>query len=198
MKIGIDISQIVHEGTGVGQYVRELVKALVRTDGTHEYVLFGASLRKRHIFYEYVSLLTRDSRNQSSLDSGNRPLSKRVKLVMIPIPPTILEFLWNRLHIVPIEWFVGSVDVFWSSDWTQPPLAQAKGITTVHDVSFLRFPKTFAKMIIDVQKRRLALVKQECQAILCDSEATKKDVVELLHLPESKLHVVYPGFMGSK
>ena len=46
MKIGIDISQIVHEGTGVGEYVRHLVKALLTIDQANEYVLFGASLRK--------------------------------------------------------------------------------------------------------------------------------------------------------
>lgn len=180
MKIGIDISQIVHEGTGVGHYVRNLVKALLQMDHSNEYILFGASLRKLSKFTDYFNEL--------------QTLNPRVRLVTVPIPPTILEFLWDRLHIVPVEWFVGSVDVFWSSDWTQPPFTRAKGITTVHDVSFLRYPETFAKVIIDVQKRRLAWVKRECEAILCDSEATKMDVDELLRIPKEKLFVVYPGF----
>ncbi len=181
MKIGIDISQIVHEGTGVGEYVRELVNALLKLDNHNEYVLFGATLRKQHVIEKYFNTV--------------KYLSKRVRLVIVPIPPTILEVLWNTFHIVPIEWFIGRVDVFWSSDWTQPPLARARGVTTIHDVSFLRFPETFAKTIIDVQKRRLARVKRECSAIFCDSEATRKDVTQFLGITPSRLQVVYPGFV---
>lgn len=180
MTIGIDISQIVHEGTGVGEYVRMLVRALLTIDKTNHYVLFGASLRKRHAIRAYFEDVRR--------------FNPRVRLVVLPIPPTILAFVWNTLHVVPIEWFVGKVDVFWSSDWTQPPLYGARAFTTIHDVSFLRFPEAFARPIVEVQKRRLAWVRRECDAVFCDSEATKKDVCALLHVPNEKLFVVYPGF----
>lgn len=180
MLIGIDISQIVHEGTGVGAYVRSIVRELLRIDKKNEYVLFGASLRKLSRFTELYNEV--------------RVFNPRVRLVAAPIPPTILEFVWNRLHVIPVEWLIGHVDVFWSSDWTQPPLRGAKGVTTIHDVSFLRYPETFAKTIIDVQKRRLARVKRECKAVFCDSEATKRDVIRLLGFENMKLHVVYPGF----
>lgn len=181
MRIGIDISQIVHEGTGVGAYVRSIVRELLRIDKKNEYVLFGASFRKLSHFTAYFEEV--------------RAVGARARLVTVPIPPTILEFLWNSLHIMPVEWFTGRVDVFWSSDWTQPPLVRAKGVTTIHDVSFLRYPETFASTIIDVQKRRLAWVRRQCQAIFCDSEATKKDVIDLLGISENKLYTVYPGLL---
>lgn len=181
MRIGVDISQIVHEGTGVAQYVRKLVKALLELDSVNEYILFGASLRKQESFRAYFRQV--------------RGFNPRVRLVTVPIPPTILEFLWNTLHIVPVEWFTGPVDVFWSSDWTQPPLSKAHGVSTIHDVSFLRYPETFAESIVDVQKRRLSWVKRECHAVFCDSEATKKDVIELLGIPANTLHTVYPAFL---
>ena len=38
MKIGIDISQIAHEGTGVATYVRNIVAALVHRYPEHEYI----------------------------------------------------------------------------------------------------------------------------------------------------------------
>lgn len=181
MRIGIDISQIVHEGTGVGAYVRNIVRELLRIDQKNEYVLFGASLRKRNVLVEFFHTV--------------KKVNQRVKLVVVPIPPTILDVLWNRLHIMPVEWFIGPVDVFWSSDWTQPPLRRAKGVTTIHDVSFLRYPETFAKSIIDVQKRRLAWVKRECKAVLCDSEATRRDVIKFLGVSSEKCTTVYPGFL---
>jgi hypothetical protein len=180
MKIGIDISQIAHQKTGVANYMRELVSALVRRDTKNEYVLFGASLRKQDVFHTFMTSL-----------GGER---KGLTLIVVPIPPTILTILWNRLHILPIEFFIGNVDVFWSSDWTQPPLAHARGITTIHDVSFLRFPDSFVSQIIDEQNRRLKWAKRECEMFLCDSKATQKDVIKYLGIERDLLRVVYPGF----
>ncbi len=178
MKIGIDISQMVYEGTGVARYVRELVSTLISTDTTHEYVLFGASLRRRDVFTSFFTSLN----------------AKNVRLVTVPLSPLMLDFLWNRLHVISVESFIGPVEVFWSSDWTQPPLKKAKGMTTIHDVSFLRFPDEHASIISEVHKRRLAQATKECQMFLCDSEATKQDVMKYLHIAEEKLRVVYPGF----
>lgn len=183
MRIGIDISQIAHEKTGVAQYVRRLVSAIISKDSKNEYVLFGASLRKLQVFSDFLEEL------------GGK--SDRLSLVSVPIPPTLLAQLWNRWHIVPIEVFIGSVDVFWSSDWTQPPLSRAKGITTIHDVSFLRFPESFVSRIIDEQNRRLKWAKAECRLFLCDSVATMEDAHTYLKLPKDVLQVVYPGFSQS-
>lgn len=179
MRIGIDISQVVYEGTGVGRYVGKLVRAILASDKINNYVLFGATLRRR-------------AKIERFFESVKNP---RVKLVLVPIPPTLLELLWNRLHIVPIESFIGDVDVFWSSDWTQPPLARAHGITTIHDLTVIRYPESFGKTnIVDVQKRRLLWAKKECRHFLCDSDTTKKDVTKLLGISQEKCTVVYPGY----
>lgn len=180
MTIGIDVSQVVYEGTGVGRYVRELVLAMLRiAPPVVQFVLFGAARGRKAALTAF-------------LDEA-KALRPGIKTVMVPLPPTVLDLLWNRLHIVPITWFTGPVDVFWSSDWTQPPLGSAKGLTTVHDVSFLRFPESFDSRIPPVHKRRLLRAKQVCTRFLCDSEATKRDLVELLGFDPAKLTVVYPG-----
>jgi len=93
---------------------------------------------------------------------------------------------------MPVEKFIGPVDVFWSSDWTQPPMS-AKGVTTIHDLTTMKFPSEMDGRIVQTHARRLAWVKKECQAIFCDSESTKKDVMKLLGFPGDKLHVIYPG-----
>lgn len=181
MRIGIDISQVVHEGTGVGNYVREMVRALLTIDQRNEYILFGSSLRLRHKLEQYYETVKNPS----------------VKLCILPIPPTMLDLLWNKLHILPVETFIGPVDVFWSSDWTQPPLKHALGVTTIHDLTALRYPESFGETnIVDVQKRRLVWAKRECSYFLCDSKATSEDAIKLLHIPVDKLHVVYPGFFS--
>ncbi len=189
MRIGIDISQIVYEGTGVGQYVREIVRELLTIDKTNEYILFGASLRQRRKLVEFFETC---QRSIPGIKASPIPGIARVRLVVLPIPPTLLEFLWNRLHIIPIESFIGKVDVFWSSDWTQPPLRNAHGITTIHDLSVLRYPESFGGTnIVSVQKRRLAWAKKECKHFFCDSLATARDAKELLGIENCT--TVYPG-----
>lgn len=180
MRIGIDISQIVYEGSGVSTYVKHMVRALVKKQTDHTFVLFGASLRKRNTFGAFVASMRTDS--------------SRVRLVSVPLPPIVLDLLWNQLHIVPVEWFTGPLDVFWSSDWTQPPLGNAKGITTIHDLTVFEDPDSMPKSIISVQKRRLARAVRVNNRILCDSETTKRDVISRYNVPEKMTTVVYPGF----
>lgn len=180
MRIGIDVSQIVYEGTGVGRYVRELVKALIYADSVNSYILFGSSARqqtKLRAFYAEITAI--------------RPT---VKCISFTLPPSFFAFIWNNLHIIPITWFTGPLDIFWSSDWTQPPLGGVYGITTIHDVSFLRYPQHFDKTILSVQRKRLYWAKRECSHFFCDSQATQNDVEQLLEIPVSRFSVIYPGY----
>ncbi len=194
MKIGIDISQIAFEHTGVARYMERMVIKLVEKSPSHEFILFGSSLRKSHILKQFAATLANNHAN--------------VRSVIIHLPPILLDALWNRLHIMPIEWIIGRVDVFWSSDWTQPPLTHAKGVTTIHDLSIFTYPKDsnpephidikqgqFRANIVGVHRRRLHWVDQECTRIFCDSIATKKDIMKFLSISEQKLHVVYPGYL---
>jgi len=183
MRIGIDISQVVYEGTGVGKYIRELMPRIIQSAPQHHFILFAGTLRQKKRILTFVHSIQK--------------IASNVEVVIVPLPPTVLDFLWNTLHMLPIEWFIGKIDVFWSSDWTQPPLNHALGVTTIHDVSFLHFPETFHASILTTQKRRLAQVKKECSFILADSEATKKDIVRFLHIPQEKISVVYPGFSST-
>ncbi|OGG01689.1 hypothetical protein A2Z33_05620 [Candidatus Gottesmanbacteria bacterium RBG_16_52_11] len=180
MKIAIDISQVVYEGTGVARYVRNLVLALVRSDRSSKYLLFGASLRRRRDLNEFVSEV--------------REINPEIESRIYPVPVSVLEYLWNRIHILPAEIFTGQVDVFISSDWTQPPLRRAAGMTTIHDLSVYRYPAEFPRSVVAVQKRRLRHAAAVCSAFLCDSEASARDAGKFLKIPGNRISVVYPGF----
>jgi glycosyltransferase involved in cell wall biosynthesis len=179
MRIGIDISQAVYEGTGVGRYVTKLTEAILASDRDNEFILFGGSWGRRGSLRLIAERL-----------AATHP---RVRIRIFPFPPRFMDLIWNRLHVVPIEWLIGHIDLFWSSDWTQPPLLYARGVTTIHDVSFLRFPESFDRTIVETHLRRLERAKLECDAFLADSEATKRDIIELLGIPARSISVVYPG-----
>lgn len=177
MKIGIDISQIAYEGTGVSAFIGRLVEDLLRIDDKNEYILFFSSLRK--------------TIQKSKFKVQN--YNSKVKIKSFRIPPTILDFLWNKLHILPIEWLIGNVDVFITSDWTEPPTVKAKKATILYDLIVYRYPNETDRKIVEVQKRKLKWVKKESNLVFCISEATKEDAIEILGIEEKRLKVVYPG-----
>lgn len=178
MRIGIDISQMTYEGTGVANYLSNFVQYLLQVDRKNEYVLFFSSMRRK------FSPPAGGFNFQSKL--------KNLKIKTYRFPPTFLDFFWNRLHIFPIEWLIGDVDVFISSDWTQPP-TKAKKATILYDLIVYKYPQETDKKIVSVQKRRLQWVKKEADMIFCISEASKRDAMEILNIEEKKLHVLYPG-----
>ena len=171
MTIGIDVSQVVYEGFGIATYTRKLVETLLTIDKENKYIFFFSSFR----------------RNLKSKFEG-------AKVKKYRIPPSVLDILWNKLHIIPIETFTGDLTIFHSSNWTQPP-ARAKKVTTVHDLLIYKYPETIHPKIISTQKRQLEWVKKECDRIIADSNTTKRDIVEIMGIPEEKIKVVYlaPG-----
>ena len=177
MKIGIDISQLAYSNTGVANYLKSLIENLLEQDKDNEYILFYSSLRR--------------TLEPKTLNIYNE--TKNVKVKTFKFPPTLLDLMWNKLHIYPIETFIGDVDVFISSDWTEPPTKKAKKATILYDLIVYKHPEESAEKIVTTQKRKLEWVKKECDVILCISEATKKDAMELLGISEDRLKVVYPG-----
>ena len=177
MKIGIDISQMAYANTGVANFTKKLVENMLKVDRKNDYILFYSSLRRNFL--------------PSMLHFQANPTNVQFKI--FKFPPTALDILWNRLHILPIENFVGKVDIFISSDWTQPPVKTAKSATILYDLIIYKYPEEMDKKIVETHKRRLAWVKDECDIVFCISESTKKDAEELLGIPTSKLQVIYPG-----
>lgn len=181
MKIGIDISQIAYKGTGVSAFIERLVGGLLRIDNKNEYILFFSSLRKQFPISNFQFL------NKSKFPNS------KVKIKTFRLPPSLLDFLWNKLHILPIEWLIGDVDIFITSDWTEPPTVKAKKATILYDLIAYKYPNETDRKIIEVQKRKLKWVKKESKIIFCISEASKKDAMEILGIGEEKLAVIYPG-----
>lgn len=179
MKIGIDISQVAYQGTGVASYTRSLVEGFSRIGKDNQYVLFGSSLRNREILRDFTKKFDK----------------KIFKSRLSFLPPKFLEFLWNKVHLLPIETFTGEVDVFHSSDWLEPPTKNAKKITTIHDLAIYKFPQTFSPRgghdIVKNQKRKLFFVKHYGDLVIAVSQTTKQDAIDILKIPEKKIKVIY-------
>ncbi len=164
ISVGMDISQLAHPG-GVAAYTQNLSEGLSDITGL-EMVYFFSSLRKK------------------------APLFIHGNVKSYRLPPTLFELLFNRWRNIDIEKFIGQIDIFHSSDWIQPP-TKAKKVTTYHDVVPLKYPAWSHPKIVAVHKRRLRLVEKEVDCVIAVSESTKRDLLEVSHIPESKITVVY-------
>ena len=160
MRIGIDISSVIY-GTGVSVYMENLVRNLLLIDRENDYVLFGGSLRRMEEIKDFFHTL------QGLAFKGR----------IFPFPPTLTDILWNRLHLLPIEIFIGKTDVFHSSDWTQPP-SEAFKVTTVHDLSPIKLPRHTHPKIVSVHKARLNWVIKEVDRVIVPSQSTKVDLAD--------------------
>ncbi|MDO8638153.1 MAG: glycosyltransferase family 1 protein [Candidatus Daviesbacteria bacterium] len=165
MKVGFDISQLAYKG-GVVTYTKNLAEQLAKMSEL-EMVFFYSSMRKPY--------------------HGSLKNVKRFHL-----PPTALEIIFNKFRKIPIERFIGSLDIFHSSDWTFPKTS-AKKVTTYHDVVPLKYPQWSHPKIISVHKKRLELVEKEIDMIIAVSHSTKKDLLEISKIPEDKITVIYEG-----
>lgn len=172
MRIAIDVSQVVY-GTGVAEYTKLLLRNFSRLDTENEYILFGGSLRRGDYLKHVIS---------------NLGLGSRFQLKQFLIPPTLSDLIWNRLHMLPIEKLIGKVDVFHSSDWSQPPSSAFK-VTTVHDLAPILFPNLTSRKIVHTHLVRLTRVKEEVDRVIAPSNATKMDLMKF-GIDEAKIRVI--------
>lgn len=164
MKIGVDISQLAHSG-GVAEYTRNLANFLSRQT-QFEVRFFYGSLRK--------------------------PLTEKLHNVKsFPIPPSLFELLFYQLNI-PMDFFLGKVDIFHSSDWVQPRVAACK-VTTYHDLTPIKYPEWSLPNIVRMHRERLKRVESDIDQVIAVSNSTKQDLIECSEIPPEKIVVIYEG-----
>ena len=172
MKIAIDITQSIY-GTGVSNYTKEIVARLIKNHPNDEFVLFGGSLRRKKELLQFAK------------KAGGIPK-------IYSMPPSFMDFVWNSLHILPVENLIGKVDIVHTSDWTEPPSRIPK-VTTVHDLVAFKYPKTSTSNIRNAHRKKLAWVIRESKKIIAVSESTKADLISILRVPEEKIVVIHEG-----
>ncbi len=170
-RIVIDYTPALRQTAGIGRYTRSLVGALADLDRGNSYTLFCAGAGE---------------------EAGEWPANFRVRTS--PLPERWLTIAWQRLRLpVPAEWLAGRAALFHSPDFTLPPLAGARGVVTVHDLSFLRLPECADPGLRAYLRQAMPRAVGRAHRILADSCNTQADLVELLGVPQERISVVHGG-----
>jgi len=116
-RIGLDLTYLAPERTGLGTYGLNLVAGLAQHDRRTSYVLFVSRMGRPHL----------------------PPLPENFTVVPIPIPYRA-RFGMEQL-LAPL-FMSQRLDVLHSTSSVLPLLYAGKTITTVHDITYIRAPET--------------------------------------------------------
>lgn len=174
--IGIDITSTIYN-RGVSRYTSNLVRGLLADPGM-KLTLYGSTLRQRQQLLDIAAQLKKDAH-------------AKAETVIQSYPPSLYNFLWNKLHFPGIKSSMPGIQLFHSWDWLQPPDRDLPLVSTIHDLAILKYPETAHPKILQMHKQSWKILKERKAMIIAVSRATKKDIVEMLDIPEHLVKVVH-------
>ncbi len=183
MKIGIDVTPILYEGTGIGQYTKQLVKHLLAQNPEDDFVLFYSTLRGYGKIRNKITEIAA---------SPSAPRNDKIRIVGLPLPPAFWQIVWNRFNLIKIEWLIGRVDVFHCWDYLIPP-SDCPRVVTIHDITPILYPETHIASIVYNFKIVLEKIRREKITVLTVSENSRNDLIRHCKLNEQQAYVVYNG-----
>jgi Glycosyl transferases group 1/Glycosyltransferase Family 4 len=176
VRIAYDVTPLSHPRTGVGNYILGALQGMVEAaGGEHELVAFGpVSIRGRKLLDETLAGL---------------PVSRG--LVTVPFAHAV-RTAWSRVRRLPVERFLGPVDVVHFSDWMVPPTGARVRATMIHDLGPLRYPERLHPRTVSMHTAT-ARAATTSNVVFTNSEFTADDLVERLGIPRTRIRVAYPG-----
>ena len=182
MTIGIDI-RVLALGTksGIEEYTENLLAHLLPLNKNIKFKLFYSSFKNDLKKYEWMKL-------------------PNVEVFNFRFPNKLLfglARLFNRPHV---DRLIGGVDVFFSPHFLLAPLSSdCRRITTIHDLSYIRFKEFFSwrrNLWHRFQTRPLNKINLT-DKIIAVSQSTKQDLVEKYDFSSGNVGVIYSGISDS-
>lgn len=178
MNIAFDGKRAIQNYTGLGNYSRYVIEALVKYGFTNQYTIFAPRHQenKRLAFIE-----------QQDCIKFSYPKTRFGKLM-----PSLWRTFGIKNDIVE-----QSIDIYHGLSNELPlnirKCKNTKSIVTMHDLIYRRLPKCykfFDRKIYDYKYRRSC---QNADMIIAVSECTKRDIVDLYNISPNKIKVIYQG-----
>lgn len=168
MRVTLDGTPLLGARTGIGTYTENLIRALVARYPDDEWAATAFTLRGRG---ELPVLLP------NGVAPRTRPMSARA-----------LHTAWLRFDMPPAEAICGSTDIFHATNFVLPPLSRARGVVTVHDLAYLRYPRTVTDASLAYQE----LVPRSLRragAVCVVSQAMANQLLEAYRYPAERVVV---------
>jgi glycosyltransferase involved in cell wall biosynthesis len=167
MRIGIDARELRRRATGVGRYLTGLLHEWAidaRTSG-HQFVLYAP---------EPIALRLDARRFPTRLVRGGSGT------------------WWEQVR-APRAARLDHLDVWFAPAYSAPLALKVPIVVTIHDLSFDAHPEWFRPR--DGARRRWLTRRaaQKARAIVTVSQFSRRELIERLDVPDSRIHVIPPG-----
>ena len=174
MRIGFDAKRAFNNGTGLGNYSRFVISALVNAFPENEYFLFTPTIKSE--FENFI------------LSNSN------IKIIS---PESILgktfPALWRTYSIAEMCNEL-QLDIFFGLSNELPvgiEKFKGKKIVSIHDLIFLRYPDYYNNIDRYIYTKKFSYACEKADLIIAASTQTKNDIIHYFKTDESKIEVVY-------
>lgn len=178
MNISFDAKRAIQNNTGLGNYCRYVIEALINNKDS-EYLLFAPQNKENKRLSNIIK-----GHNNVRFAFPQRGLWKYF---------SSLWRTWGIWHDIEQQ----KVQIYHGLS-NELPLSikrckKVKSIVTIHDLIYLRLPQCyhfFDRYIYNFKYRKSCV---NADLIIAVSECTKRDIVELYHINPNKIKVIYQG-----
>jgi glycosyltransferase involved in cell wall biosynthesis len=172
--VGIDLTPLLSQKSGVGYYVNYLVRSLIRLGTEVHWSLFVPPGWK----FPRINL--------GPLPENSHILKKRW---FIPSGYTNLLLLLPWQKLITVERFLDEVDLFHSTNYLCLSQKKGKRVVTVFDLTFSLLPQYHPRTRLIVFKNSFAHSLKIADKIIAISQHTKQDLISLMQVPAEKIEV---------
>ncbi len=169
MIIGIDARMYGYAQTGIGNYIRHLLKYIFELDKENSYVIFLSP-------EEY--------------DNFELP-NERIRKIKV----SAKWYGWKEQILFPFELYKENLDLMHFTHFNSPVLYFKKSIVTIHDITPYFFPGHKMKSFIRKIGFRTVFFSsvKKASKVIAVSKSTKNDIVNHFKISKNKIKVIYEG-----
>ncbi|MBN1598590.1 MAG: glycosyltransferase family 4 protein [Bacteroidales bacterium] len=174
MKIGFDAKRAFYNKSGLGNYSRDLIKALHLYDPSQQYYLYTPSVKGAISFIHNSDI---------RIKTPDKNFGK------------LCQAYW-RSFLLTDRLKKDGIDLFHGLSNELPVNIHKKGIksvVTIHDLIFMRFPQWYSTIDRYIYTRKFRYSGKVAKRVITVSEQTKNDLIEFFQIDENKIKVIYQG-----
>lgn len=169
MKIAFDAKRFFHNTSGLGNYSRDLVRILSEYEPDNEYLLLNKNKSERG-----KEILEHSNVHFIETSKGN--LSRQLKMGK-DAQKQGADIFHGLSGELPLK-------------WDPKPI---KKVVTIHDLIFVRYPQYYSFFDRKIHFWKFKKAADTADRIIAISEQTKRDIIQFLKVPETKIEVIYQG-----
>jgi len=177
MRVGYDAKRLFNNFTGLGNYSRFVMKALLTHYPEHHYTLYSPKVKDNSETHEF----------------------RMNPKLLVRTPPKWVKgsgfgSFWRSVNLGNIA-FRDGMDVFHGLS-NELPVSKPNGlktVVTIHDLIFIRYPKLYKKIDVNIYKKKIISACKTADKIVAISNQTASDLQHYLKVPKERITVIYQG-----